>query len=197
MNIVDELFGRTPRKRGINSRDKGTSNELRLCKCLGKWTGTEFVRIPASGGLRWKNTENICGDVISTDKKLLFPFEIETKHLKHIVLEGKPLPTRSAVDTRWSQCEADAERSNKIPLMFLRTNGMSKDTWIVYMTKSLYLCLRDSDLPHVATKKQTTRSGTFIVGVKSVDLLNINYTLILRKIKQDGNFKEFLGKQQK
>lgn len=57
MGIYTEVFGGTNRKKSINSNRKGKVNELDLCKALTKWVGFEFNRVPASGGLRWKDAE--------------------------------------------------------------------------------------------------------------------------------------------
>lgn len=38
----------------INSKNKGSRFERTICKWFQDWTGYEFNRVPASGGLRWK-----------------------------------------------------------------------------------------------------------------------------------------------
>ena len=54
----------------INSRKKGSKNERFLTKLFEQWTGVEFSRVPASGGLRWKGmSEIIVGDIVKKIKK--------------------------------------------------------------------------------------------------------------------------------
>lgn len=38
----------------VNSKQKGSRFERSICKFFQDWTGYEFSRVPASGGLRWK-----------------------------------------------------------------------------------------------------------------------------------------------
>ena len=61
--VDTDLFG--AKEQSINSKVKGNNNELKAAKWLTKWTGCPFTRTPSSGGLRWKNTANVCGDVVS------------------------------------------------------------------------------------------------------------------------------------
>ena len=51
----------------INSKNKGSRFERTICKWFQDWTGYEFNRVPASGGLRWKKTDNITSDISCTD----------------------------------------------------------------------------------------------------------------------------------
>ena len=65
----------------VNSKSKGGRFERAISKWFTNWTGYEFNRVPASGGLRWKNAENITSDVACTDSKnsRKFRFSIESK----------------------------------------------------------------------------------------------------------------------
>lgn len=136
----EKLLGqvRKPRK---NSRTKGANNERSLCKTLLKWTGHEFARIPSSGGLRWKEGQNIVGDLVCTNSKVLFPFSIETKHYEKVtcvVKDGWLAPTCTMYKI-WMQACRDAERENKIPLCLIKTQNQRG--WTVYIPASDFVLL--------------------------------------------------------
>ena len=60
----------------INSKNKGSRFERTICKWFQDWTGYEFKRVPASGALRWKKTDNITSDITCTDPKHSKRFKI-------------------------------------------------------------------------------------------------------------------------
>jgi hypothetical protein len=132
------LFGTIHRPKKINSKVKGNRNELTLTKLLTDWTGSEFVRVPLSGGLRWSNRVNICGDVISVDPTFAFPFSVETKHVKNLGINllnnTRALRTNSVIFTYFSQCERDAKAANKIPMLIVRENGMKAGSYYVCLS---------------------------------------------------------------
>ena len=133
--IDTQLFGTVHRAKKINSKVKGNRNELTLTKILTDWTGHEFVRVPMSGGLRWKDRSDICGDVISNDHDFDFPFSVETKHVKslglNLLVNTTALRTNSVIFTYFAQCERDAKATNKIPMLIVRENGMKKGSYYV------------------------------------------------------------------
>lgn len=128
----ESLLGKVkaPRK---NSRTKGANNERKLCKALQEWTGLEFARVPSSGGLRWKDGQNIVGDLVCTDPKAVFPFSVETKHYAKVtcVVVGTYLKDTCTMYKIWKQACRDAERENKIPICFIRTD--KQKGWSVYL----------------------------------------------------------------
>jgi hypothetical protein len=132
--LEHDLFGTNPRKKGINSKKKGNANELECAKFLKEWTGLEFNRVPQSGGLRWKNSEGVTGDLVCEDRS--FPFSVETKHYKDIKFDEK-LKSTSFVFKVWDQALRDAERATKHPLVILRKNGMAKGDYMVYIHSEL------------------------------------------------------------
>ena len=87
--IDTTLFGTVHRTKKINSKIKGNRSELVVTKLLTEWTGHEFVRVPQSGGLRWKDRSDICGDVINNDRDFDFPFSIEAKSYKNVGLASE------------------------------------------------------------------------------------------------------------
>lgn len=131
--LFDELFG--GHKQSVNSKVKGNRNEATLAKCISDWTGEEFVRIPQSGGLRWKNAQNICGDLLCTNHEFYFPLIIETKHLKSYSCPPQ-LSNNSSIYSIWKQPLRDAERAEMIPSLFLRKNGMPAKTWHVVLSEN-------------------------------------------------------------
>ena len=65
----------------INSRSKGARTEKALITFMEEWSGYEFSRVPASGGLRWRKTDNITGDIICSDDghRCLISFEVKAR----------------------------------------------------------------------------------------------------------------------
>jgi len=135
MNVEEELFGIKKRTQAINSKRKGNVNEAKLTKILLDWTGHEFARVPRSGGLRWKNRMDICGDVINVDPEFDFPFSVETKHVANLGLHADhhELRSNSVVYKYWDQCQRDAKTVNKTPMLLIRQNGMMEGSYYLFM----------------------------------------------------------------
>ena len=132
MGMKEDLFG-GGYVQPINQKQKGNKNELHVCKILTRWTGSEFARIPQSGGLRWQNVMNICGDVLSTDPSFDFPYVIETKDLSklHITFE---LRKNSLIYTIWEQVKRDSLRASRLPILMLRKTGdRPRDKYTIYL----------------------------------------------------------------
>lgn len=136
----EKILGQVKKPRK-NSRTKGAANERSLCKHLQAWTGHEFARVPSSGGLRWKEGQNIVGDLVCTDPKALFPFSVETKHYEKVtcVVKNEFLAPTCTMHKIWSQACRDAEREGKIPLCFIKEN--KQRGWTVYMAYTDYVLL--------------------------------------------------------
>lgn len=137
--IADDLFGKG-RSQTINQKQKGNMNERVAAKVLQEWTGAEFVRVPQSGGLRWKNADNITGDIMCTKKRLGFPFSVETKHVASLAFTDRcgmgllpKLRSNSTIYTYWKQASDDAVRSSKVPMLMVRQNGMEKKTFYLFL----------------------------------------------------------------
>lgn len=115
--------------RRVNSKAKGNRFERVVCKSFQNWSGYEFSRTPASGGLRWKKADNISSDVICSDPKhsKKFPFSIEVKNYQEIKFEHILLGLRSCkIISFWEQATKDAKRCGKIPVLIMRYNSMPK-----------------------------------------------------------------------
>lgn len=131
-NLEEDLFGERYHQ-PINQKAKGNRNELKVTKLISDWTGHEFTRVPRSGGLRWKNRMDICGDVISADPEFKCVFNIETKHVKSLGLNSPILRKNSVVLTYFRQAARDAASAGKIPFLMVRQNGMEKDHYHIFL----------------------------------------------------------------
>jgi Holliday junction resolvase len=128
--IAEDLGFSKPR---VNSQKKGKDNEANLANWLTRWTGYEFVRIPRSGGLRWKNTMNTVGDLLSTNPDFKWAFDIEAKSYNKI--------SDRDYYKFWRQAKAQATKSGLYPSLWVRENGMPSNTW--YFVTDIIM-----DLPH-------------------------------------------------
>lgn len=125
----------------INGKNKGNRNERQLAKALKEWSGYEFTKVPMSGGLRWKRTADTSGDIILSDNNHPgpFPFSIETKFHQEIKFEHLLLNNKNTdIIKFWEQAMGDANRANKIPIVFMRYNSMPASTWFVVVSFKFY-----------------------------------------------------------
>lgn len=176
MGIYTEVFGGTNRKKSINSNRKGKVNELDLCKALTKWVGFEFNRVPASGGLRWKDAEGVTGDLVPEKKD--FPFVIETKFYADFEVKEK-LRKNSKIYNFYSQVCRDIERLQqnknivKYPVVFARKNGMGKN-WYVFFSNDFTPFLDK----HKILKYTGSKSGFEVCGTDYKLLRKIPYKIL-------------------
>lgn len=178
-----------------NGKKKGSKNERELCKWFQTWTGYEFARVPASGGLRWKGLANsTTGDIICTDDRhnRRFQFSVEAKSYKdinfeHLILGNK----KNQVLVFWKQAIDDAKRSNKEPILFMRYNGMAKNTYFVVITLTLYNLLFPTLITFDYYRFKVIGKGGFVI-MNSNDLMKFDYADIhkkLKNLKRDGKKK--------
>ena len=161
----------------INSRKKGANAERKVAALMQKWSGREFSRTPASGGLRWK-TSNVIGDIVCTEERHFFPFSIEVKVRKEINFEHLLYIDKSDILKFWNQALRDAKRGNKLPLLFMRYNGMPSDLWFVLIQIKVYRKLKkyfDTSFPLMMLSKK------FVI-MNSNTLLKGNYKKIRKKV---------------
>lgn len=179
-NIEEDLFGRGYIQ-PINQKAKGNKNELNLCKILTRWTGSEFTRVPRSGGLRWQNVMNICGDVLSTNPSLYFPFVVETKDITKLHIT-RDLRKNSFVYTVWEQVMRDSVRSTRVPMVLLRKTGeRPRDKYTIILEKNprLQLLCKKSRVTVMA-------EGEDIIGYNSLTFFkNISYDRFIETYKTD------------
>jgi len=161
-----------------NSKKKGNKGERDLAKWWQQWTKLEFSRVPASGGLRWHNTKNITGDIICTDdrhsRRFLLSIECKTYkdiNFEHLILGNK----KNKILDFWSQTQDDATRGKKVPILFMRYNGMTKNTYFVILSMNLFNLLKE----HIKGFKY----DYFIVPKQRFIILNSNDLLTIDYIK--------------
>ena len=171
----------------INSRNKGSKNERELAKWFEEWTGYEFSRVPSSGGLRWGRTLDTVGDIICSDKKhvLRFNFSIETKfhsdiNFEHLLLDVKNIKIMEF----WEQAREDGKRGSKLPLLFMRYNGMPKQTWFVALDYSVFreaklLAYAGSDIRHI----RYSNDKYSLVIMNSNDFKQFEYKRLHKAVK--------------
>ena len=171
-----------------NGKSKGNKGEREVAKFWKDWSGLEFSRVPASGGLRWQKKDDISGDIICTDerKSRRFPFSIESKFYKdinfeHLILGNKKIK----VIEFWNQAQEDGDRSNRFPILFMRYNGMPKQTWFVAVTPQVFKQICLSKLGSFSHTYFTikTPEDSFVV-INSNDLIEIEYSEFIINIKR-------------
>jgi hypothetical protein len=169
-----------------NSKKKGNKAERELCKFWEQWTDYKFTRVPASGGLRWKNTNATAGDIICDHEihSRRFQFSVESKSYKDINFEHILLGNKKCdVLKFWQQCNDDAERSNKVPILFMRYNGMNKNTYFVIIP----IYVHNLFFPGIYSfqhNKFIVHGPNPMVIMNSNDLLQINYLKLHKDLKQ-------------
>lgn len=119
-----------------NSKSKGSSEERNVCRALSKWlTGNEkpyqFWRTSNSGGTSTVIKENVhmTGDITAITPEArwfadIFSIEIKCGYgdadfHKHLKPNSKP----TQIEEFWAQCNTDADRANKLPMLIWRKKG--------------------------------------------------------------------------
>jgi hypothetical protein len=169
--IAEDLLGYKEKAPSINSKQKGSRNELILAKVLTQWTGVKFQRVPQSGAYRWENAINLIGDVTPSDLKFEFPFVVETKFYSKV--EFKPnMRSNSKIFTFWRQVLDDSERAKKVPILFVRINGMGSSRYKVFVDEDVAKVFESIGL----VKEFIASNDTYtLAGFKSEDLVLIPY----------------------
>jgi hypothetical protein len=138
-----------------DSRKIGNRNEREVVKFFKRWTGWDFHKVPASGGLHWKKDYRVSGDIVCPEEKAkLFPFSVEAKTRRKKVSKKRKL-VRDQINVGdlllnwhdsplyefWEQCDRDALSVKREPIMFLRNSGMRKGLFYVFMYEPLAVAL--------------------------------------------------------
>ena len=163
----------------INSRTKGNKNERDLAKLFEKWSNHKFSRTPSSGGLQWK-ASNTKGDIVCTDEGYYFPFCIEAKNYKEINFEHLLYSPKPKIMEFWAQAKRDADKANKIPLLFMRYNGMPKDLHFLVMPLNFF----KEAIPKEPENEYLVMGKKRLVIMSSHDLFNLRYKSIAKLAKQ-------------
>lgn len=170
-----------------DSRKKGSRNERNVAKLMQDWSGYEFARTPQSGGLHWKKAHTT-GDIVCIDEdhSHRFPFSIECKFhedldLLHLIDDtiGKK---SNKITLFWEQTEKDAETSKKLPLLFMRRNGMKAGMHFVVMPTNFFLLWLDGIQPFVCEYGvfHFTSTEHTITILNSEDLIGTDYRIFYR-----------------
>ena len=109
-----------PRKKGINSKQKGSEYERKIAKLLGTWFKEEFHRVPQSGGLHWGDDTRVAGD-ITTHIDSKFPFTVECKKREGWDLE-QLLKGTGDLESWWAQAVNDSNRVGLLPMLVFSKN---------------------------------------------------------------------------
>lgn len=97
-----------PKRKGIDSRDKGGRGERKALKLLEKWWGTSFAKTPSSGGFKTKKFRqewNAEGDVVTPDET--FPFLVEVKWWEKWSLDQILTAPKADIWTWWEQAKGE------------------------------------------------------------------------------------------
>lgn len=166
----------------INSRSKGNRFERTIAKWWQEWTGYEFGRVPGSGSLRWKKTDNITGDLCCTDVKHArrFPFNIECKSYEDIRFEHILLGNKSCkIMGFWEQASGDAKRANKVPILIMKYNSMKKGESFMVMAENLALSVLSQKPKKPYLIIHTTNDILYVFMAS--DIKEMDYTQIYKK----------------
>ena len=168
-----------------NSKKKGNKAERELCKWFQQWTGFPFTRVPASGGLRWKNTNATAGDIICDDERhsRRFQFSVESKSYKDINFEHLILGNKKVkLIEFWDQANDDAKRSDKVPILFMRYNGMAKNMYFVVIPHYVYRLLFPTFILMEYNRFQVLGPNPMVI-MNSNDLLKFDYNKLHKNLK--------------
>lgn len=167
----------------INSRSKGNRFERVIAKWFQEWTSYEFGRVPGSGSLRWKKTDNITGDIVCTDDKHArrFPFNIECKSYQELKFEHLLLGVKTCkIKGFWEQSSTDAKRSNKVPMLVLKYNSMPKgESFMVFGKEMGSFIATKATVPFMVLHLEYETLYVFMAS----NLKNHDYTEIYKKAR--------------
>jgi hypothetical protein len=186
MGIIDDILGVEAKVKPatINQKQKGNINERACAKALSKWTGSEMIRVPSSGGRRLSNNILFVGDITCGDLSFDFPFVVETKHLSKLTFRFdnknnnfkslNKLHISSSIRGIMQQCIADCERTDgKKPLILIRENGMPAGCWYaLFQVDALTTSVETyGDSIHFYVVER----GKLYICIPSSKLFSINY----------------------
>lgn len=129
---------------GRKSKSKGARFELETAKNLSKWWGHDFHRVPASGGLHWKGSNNVVGDIVAPIEAG-FPFVVECKNREEWTIENLFLNNKE-IKNWWAQVVGDAKESGKIPMLIFTRNRAKTFVMMAY-NKDLIKEIEDRGYP--------------------------------------------------
>lgn len=118
---------------------KGNRGQRKAVDCLRKWARKKFKSSAQYGGGGY-NLDPHKGDILCDTEGHYFPFTVEVKNYKEInfcqLLQPK-LKNVLILDF-WAQCEGDAQRCKKVPMLMMRFNGLPADFFFIVITSEFY-----------------------------------------------------------
>lgn len=175
----------------INGKKKGGKYERVVSKLFEDWTGYEFARVPQSGGLRWKATDNITGDILCSDPdhKNDYCLSVECKTRESIDFNHLLLPVKNcAILDFWEQSKSDAIRGKKIPIVVMRMNGMPKSTQFIILETRVFNSIR-IHLPMKHGYIKFNGKGERLIIFRSEDLFNSDYKKVNQILIEKNNLR--------
>jgi len=134
---------------GRKSRNKGRNFELDVAKLFTAWAGSEFRRVPLSGG--WQSSKVVTGDIflvaeyeaasIGDEPRVRFPFSVECKKQEgwdfaQLFSDSEKCPLRLF----WAQATSDARKLKKLPVIIFSRNYLP--IFIIIGTKTVNSLVR-------------------------------------------------------
>jgi len=157
-----------------NSRNKGSRNERSVASIMANWTGYEFARTPQSGGLHWKKSHT-SGDIVCIDDRhgTRFQFSIECKFHEDLdilyLISGAYGKKSVKILDFWKQAENDAHHVHKVPIVFMRRNGMKKDMHFIIISE-LFFTMWLQEIEKINNSGWESE-----MGINSDDLMKTDY----------------------
>lgn len=104
---------------------KGNGGENEVAKLIKPWWRTfepdcQFVRTPKSGGWMHGPGFDMCGDLMSNAR--YWPFSVEVKRQEGWSVRELFKGRASPVWGWWRQCQRDAEKTEREPMLWFRKN---------------------------------------------------------------------------
>lgn len=144
----------------VNSKAKGDTYERKIAKKMTEWTGLKFERVPASGGLHWKEDNRVYGDIVCNVED--FPFVIELKCRESWNMDSL-INGSKEVEKWWKQVTADATATGKEPMVIFTRNRQPD-----------YLMLKVDSLNSLLTRDTYDFYMELIVGSSFVTVLKLD-----------------------
>lgn len=158
----------------VNSRSKGNNFENHVAKMLTDWAGFKFERVPLSGGLHWKEENNITGDIVPP-ARLNFPVSVECKKVETDWELDKLLSGSSMLWSFWAQAKRDSVQYTP------------KHPWLIFCKnrRAVHIML-DASYHHYLTKRVPGYTALpYIFVDSSTSKLDVNVCIL--------NFADFLS----
>ena len=169
---------------GVNGKKKGNKGELMVAKWFQSWTGLEFQRVPQSGGLRWGNAQNIAGDIICVDQKhnRYFKLCVESKSYEDLDWDKVFRNKKADILRFWEQAKGDADRADKVPILFMRKNNMDKGMFYVGVSYPVFELIDvEFEYPTIEINLPT---GECLVILNSFDMEKVDYRPFHKALKK-------------